>query len=191
MTVRVTCPACGCRGDVEAFFADDEAKRLAARFAPMEPTLGRLVLAYLRLFKPAKTELRLSRAATLVDDLVAMIETGTVCKDERTAQRRPAPQAVWTEALEAILAKPPSETPIGNHHYLRSIAYSIAGEHQVRVPAPPVGSGGGIRPTGSSPSRGVDDTQGKLDWLADQLKYKQISQPEYEKKVAEIRGNLR
>lgn len=188
MTVRVTCPACGCRGDIEAFLVEEDAKRMAAGFAEMEPALGRAVLRYLRMFKPAKQELRASRAATLVADLMALITAGTVCKDERGGQRRPAPVAVWVDALEQMLANPPSTTPLTNHHYLRAVAYGVAGEHQVRGPQIPAGAGG-VRPTGSSPVRDHgDDLQAKLDWLRDQLKYKQIDQAEYEKKVAALKA---
>lgn len=187
MTVRVTCPACGCRGDVEAFLVEEEAKRMAAGFADLEPALGRAVLRYLRLFKPAKTELRLSRAATLIAELVEMVSAGTVCKDERTNQRRPAPVAVWVEALEKMLGNPPSDTPISNHHYLRVVAYGVAGEHQARGPVAPV-TGPTIHRTGISPEKPVDQLGAQLEWLRSQLQYKQIDQATYEKKVAELRG---
>jgi hypothetical protein len=187
MTVRVTCPACGCRGDVEAFLVEEEAKRMAAGFAELEPALGRAVLRYLRLFKPAKTELRVTRAATLVNELVEMISAGTVCKDERSGQRRPAPVAVWVEALEQTLSKPPLDTPLSNHHYLRAVAYGVAGEHQARGPVAPV-TGPAVRKTGISPEQPVDQVGAQLEWLASQLQYKQIDQATYEKKVAELRG---
>lgn len=187
MTVRVTCPACGCRGDVEAFLVEEEAKRMAAGFAELEPALGKAVLRYLRLFKPAKQELRAGRAAALIADLVEMISAGTVCKDERSGQRRPAPVAVWVEALEQTLAKPPLDTPLSNHHYLRAVAYGVAGEHQARGPVAPVTTPT-VRRTGISPEQPVDQVAAQLAWLASQLSYKQIDQATYEKKVAELRG---
>lgn len=128
MSIRLTCPACGCQGDAEAFLVEDEAKRFAARFAGFEPALGRAVLGYLRLFKPSKQALRLARAAKLVEELVELIEPGTVCRDERNGSRRTAPQAVWAAGMEQMLSNPPSGLPLANHHYLRAVVWGLAEE---------------------------------------------------------------
>lgn len=128
MSVRLTCPACGCQGDAEAFLVEDEAKRFAARFAAMEPALGRAVLGYLRLFKPARQALRLARAAKLVEELVELIEPGTVCRDERNGARRAAPEALWAAGMEQMLVSPPSGLPLANHHYLRAVVWGLADE---------------------------------------------------------------
>ncbi len=61
--MRITCPNCCESYPIDAGFADDDGKRLAALFAGMEPVLGRAVIGYLRLFRPAKTALRTVRAA--------------------------------------------------------------------------------------------------------------------------------
>lgn len=185
MSVRGTCPGCGCRAPIEAFLNEEDGKRLSAQTAEMEPALGRAVLRYLRMFKPPTTEVRLSRAVAIVADLVTLIEAGTVCKDERTNQRRPCSPAVWTEAIEQLLGAPPSDLPLRNHHYLRAIAYGLAGEHAQRAPVAPA-STAAVRPTGISPIREIDPREERLMWLRDQLRYKQITQAEYEKKVAEL-----
>lgn len=187
MSVRVTCPACGCRGDIEAFLSDDDGKLLAAMFAEMEPALGRAVVRYLRVFKPAATQLRLARAVAIVAELVTLIEAGTVCRDERSNQRRPCSPAVWAEAIEQLLGAPPSDLPLRNHHYLRAIAYGIAGEHAQRAPVAPA-STAAVRPTGISPIREIDRREEQRMWLADQLRYGQIDRDTYEKKVAELGG---
>lgn len=186
MSVRVTCPGCGCRGDVEAFMVEEDAKRMAAGFAELEPALGRAMLRYLRVFKPIKRELSAARAARIIADLVAMVETGTVCKDERSGQRRPAPIAVWVEAIDKLLAAPPADLPLPNHSYLRSIVFTIAGEHQGRAPVR--SDAPAVRHTGISPERPVDRVQEQIEWLGDQLRYKQIDQSTYEKKVADLRA---
>lgn len=186
MPIRATCPACGCHGDVEAFFAEDDSKRLLERFAGMEPALGRAVLGYLRLFKPPKTALRVSRAATVVDDLVALVSEGTVCKDERTGTRRPAPVAVWVDALNDMLANPPRDTPLSNNNYLRMVAFRVAGEHQARGPV--VSSAPAIRPGGVSPAVVVDRIQEQIEFLGTQLRYGKIDRATHDAKVAELRS---
>lgn len=188
MSVRVTCPACGCRGDVEAFMSDEDGKRLAAQFAEMEPALGRAVVRYLRMFKPPVTELKLARAVSIVADLVALIEAGSVCKDERTNQRRAASPAVWAEAIEQLLSAPPSDLPLKNHNYLRTVAFGVAGEHARRARVVPAATPA-VRATGISPIRQIDPLEEKRMWLGDQLRYGQISRTEYEKKVAALEEN--
>lgn len=134
MTLRATCPACACEADVEAFFVEPDAKRLAARLAEVEPALGRSVLGYLRLFKPAKTALRLSRAVRIVDELLALVEAGTVCKDERSGLRRPAPPAVWAAGIEQMIGQRDRLTlPIDGHGYLRAVVFGLAEEALARA----------------------------------------------------------
>lgn len=125
--MQVTCPCCAVRFPLEAGFSDDDGKRLAAVLADMEPPLARAAIAYLRLFKPAKTALRLPRAIKLLQDLTALVAAGTVCRDERNGVRRPAAPAVWVAAIEQMLQQ--SERlvlPLTGHGYLREVAFGIA-----------------------------------------------------------------
>lgn len=135
MSLRFTCPACGCVGDVEAFLIEDEAKRLAVSFAAMDPSLGRAVLSYLRLFKPHSQALRLGRATKIVGELVALVEAGTVCRDERGDVRRAATPSMWAAGIEQMLASPPSGLPLSNHHYLRAVVFGIADSSEAKAEA--------------------------------------------------------
>jgi len=128
MSLRFTCPACGCQGDLEVFLVEDEAKRFATRFAGMEPALGRAALAYLRLFKPPKQALRLARAARLIDELAELVDAGQVSRDERSGLRRAATPAMWAAGIEQMLANPPSGLPLSSHHYLRAVVFGVAEE---------------------------------------------------------------
>lgn len=125
--MRVCCPACGESYPVEAGMADADGKRLAALLAEMEPVLGRAVLGYLRLFKPQRSALRTTRAIRIVEDLLALVRTGSVCRDERGGLRRQASPALWAAGIEQMLALPGKLTlPLANHHYLRAIVYGLA-----------------------------------------------------------------
>lgn len=125
--MRATCPDCGAQAHIAAFFADDEGKRLAALMADMQPELGRAVISYLGLFKPIKTALRMARAVKLVQELVALVSAGDVCKDERNGVRRPASVAAWTAGIETMLAQRTALTlPLDNHNYLRSVVFALA-----------------------------------------------------------------
>ena len=125
--MQATCPHCAWSGEIEAFFADDDGKRLAAVVAEMPPECARAVLAYLRLFKPAKTGLRMARAVKLAGEVAALVAAGSVCKDERAGVRRPASPAMWAQGIEQMLAQRDRLTlPLDTHGYLRAVVFGIA-----------------------------------------------------------------
>lgn len=124
--MKATCPECGCNGHLATFFAEDDGKRLAMALATMPPELGRAALGYLSLWRPPKSALRLTRAIRIVDELNALVATGTVCKDERTGIRRPASPAVWAAGIEQMLtARAALSLPLESHGYLRSVVFSL------------------------------------------------------------------
>lgn len=125
--MHVTCPSCHETFPIAAGFLEADGKRLAALLAEMEPVLGRAVIGYLRLFKPAKQGLRTAKAAKLVAELDALVREGSVCRDERTSARRPASAAMWAQGIDQLLQQTERLTlPLANHHYLRAIVYGIA-----------------------------------------------------------------
>lgn len=125
--MRATCPDCGTQAHLSAFFVEDDGKRLAALLADMQPDLGRAALGYLGLFKPVKTALRLARAVKLLQELSALVATGTVCRDERNGVRRPATSAQWAVGIEQMLAQRASlSLPLDSHNYLRAVVFGLA-----------------------------------------------------------------
>lgn len=125
--MRVHCPCCGEDFPLDAGFLEADGKRLAALLAAMTPDLGRAVIGYLRLFKPAKQGLRTARAVKLVVELNALVEAGDVCRDERGGVRRPAMPPLWSRGIEQMLQTSDKLTlPLANHHYLRAIVYGLA-----------------------------------------------------------------
>ena len=110
-----------------AFFIEPDGKRLAATLAGMVPELGRAVIGYLGLFKPAKTALRMARAARLAAEIEALANAGGVCRDERGGVRRPATPATWAAGIEQMLAQRGALTlPLDGHNYLRAVVYGLA-----------------------------------------------------------------
>lgn len=186
MSVRVTCPACGCDGDIAAFFADADGKRLAAAFADVDPALGRAVLGYLRLFKPPKTALRLSRAHKISVELLDLVKVGAVCKDERGGHWRTASPALWAEAIEAVLAKPPAGLPLANHHYLRAVVWGLA-EHAAAVAEARAEEAkrSGVRPGNPIvPAEPVHVS--RIKWLRQQAEYGAISRADADAEIRSI-----
>lgn len=119
------CPSCGFTGQIEAFLIEPEAKRAVVRVAALDSAIGKVIGQYLRLFGTGKRGVQLRRAVALIDELAALIEVGTVCRDERVGVRRPATPAMWAQGIERMLAEPPSG-PLQNHHYLRAVVFGLA-----------------------------------------------------------------
>jgi hypothetical protein len=160
--MRLNCPCCGEQFPMEAGFQDDDGKRLAALFAGLEPKLGRAVLSYLRLFSPAKRSLRTSRAIRLVEELVALVESGVVSKDARTTDSRRCPPAVWVAGIEQMLqAKERLQLPLENHNYLRAVVFGLAGDQGFiqQQAAAPVSRGGKV----ASPRELLQEAYSRID----------------------------
>lgn len=125
--MRATCPDCGAQAHLASFFVEDEGKRLAATFAAMQPDLARSVLGYLSLFKPAKTALRLGRAAKIAQEVADLVAAGSVCRDERSGVRRKAAASHWAAGIDQMLAQRASLTlPLESHGYLKAVVYGLA-----------------------------------------------------------------
>lgn len=136
--MQLQCPCCGEQFPIEAGFADADGKKLAALLAGLDPKLGRAVLNYLRLFSPAKRGLRMTRAIKLVEELLDLVNAGTVQKDARTNDSKPAQPRIWTAGIEQMLiTRDRLSLPLENHNYLRAVVYGIASDPvQVQAAAP-------------------------------------------------------
>lgn len=132
--MHATCPHCAFQGEVEVFFADAEGKRLAAVMAELPPECGRAALAYLRLFKPPKTGLRMARAVKLAREVAELVTAGSVCKDERGGVRRPASPATWAAGIEQMLAQRDRlSLPLETHGYLRAVVFGLADQADAQL----------------------------------------------------------
>jgi len=191
--MRITCPNCSEPYPIEAGFAADDGKRLAALFADMEPVLGRAVLGYLRLFRPPKSALRTVRAIKIVEELLVLVRAGTVCRDERGGIRRPASAAVWSAGIEQLLAAPGKLTlPLANHHYLRAVVYGLADQADAAAEKQrEADARAGHRPAGPYDRAPVESRlRNQLAWLRQQLDMGAISAEEHEAQVAAARISL-
>lgn len=128
--MRISCPCCATDFPIEAGFAEADGKRLAVLFADVEPALGRGVLGYLRLFRPAKQGLRLARAVNIAQEVIDLVRAGRVSIDERTGVWRATTPALWTEGIERLLSSPPSSLPLTGHGYLRKTVFTLAEKHE-------------------------------------------------------------
>lgn len=187
--IRMTCPCCGSEFPWEAGLIEGDAKRLGAVLADMEPPVARAAMAYLRLFKPPKSALRLTRAIKLLQEVVALIAAGTVCRDERSGVRRAAPAVIWVAGIEQMLQQAERLTlPLGGHGYLREVVYGLADKadaiaERQREQALRDGQRDAVPTRPAQPSQ-LDN---ELAFLRQLLEYQQIDQAEHDRRAADVR----
>lgn len=185
----MTCPCCGSEFPWEAGLIEGDAKRLGAVLADMEPPVARAAMAYLRLFKPPKSALRLTRAIKLLQEVVTLIAAGTVCRDERSGVRRAAPAVIWVAGIEQMLQQAERLTlPLGGHGYLREVVYGLADKadavaERQREQALRDGQRDAPPTKAAQPSQ-LDN---ELAFLRQLLEYQQIDQAEYDRRAVETR----
>lgn len=131
--MQLTCPCCNGRFPIESALQDDAARRAVAAALRLPPPLGDLVLRYLGCFRPEKRALAWDRAARLLDELLDLISTAQVKRNQVT---RPAPLDAWKYALESTLEARDAGTldlPLKNGHaYLAEIVWRESGRRQGR-----------------------------------------------------------
>lgn len=120
------CPVCHSNLHLDALVNDAAASELLALIAPLDGGLGRALVAYIGLFRPAKSDLSFSRALKLANEAlslssnrdwlrVALGQTVTSLRSARTdGQAR----------------------PLTNHNYLKKVLNSI-NDQAVIVPTAP------------------------------------------------------
>jgi hypothetical protein len=98
-----TCMVCGAEESLDGLLArmidDDQVRRLIADVITQSLPLGGQVVSYLRLHKPAKQKLRMTRVAQLLDELVPDIKRSAITRKGREWQ---APGTAWQVAFAAV-----------------------------------------------------------------------------------------
>lgn len=185
--MKITCPSCGTEFPVEAGLLEADGKRLGAILADLEPVLARAALAYLRLFKPASTALRTVRAIKLLQELLSLIRTGTVSRDERGNVQRPATPAMWIAGIEQMLTQTAGlDLPLGSHVYLRKVVYGLADQADAvaeRARNAAAQKRAAQQVSGQGTSSGPRSLQSELDTLKLRRDLGRISTVEYERLV--------
>ncbi|MEY2686654.1 MAG: hypothetical protein RL375_852 [Pseudomonadota bacterium] len=97
------CAACGAEESLDGLLArmidDDQVRRLVADVLTQSLPLGGQVVSYLRLHKPARQRLRMSKVAALLAELVPDIRRGAITRKGREWQ---APGPAWQAAFAAV-----------------------------------------------------------------------------------------
>jgi hypothetical protein len=128
------CPACGAEESLDGLLGrmidDTDTRRLIADVLTTSLPLGGDVVRYLRLHKPAKQHLRMSRVATLLAELVPDIKRGAITRKGRDWQ---AGHETWRMAMAAVhdaKDKGTLQLPLDGNAYLYEVIVRMVDRHE-------------------------------------------------------------
>ena len=122
--MKTTCPACGAVSSLDVLLGNDGAREAVMAALEIPAPLGKLLVQYLGLFRPAQRQLSFDRVANILNELLPMIREAKI---ERSGRIWSAPQEYWKSAIEDMLAKRDRLTlPLKNHGYLLTIIESYS-----------------------------------------------------------------
>lgn len=120
-----TCASCGAEESIDALLGrmidDEEARHLVADVISMSLPVGRELLRYLRLFKPEKQRLRMSRAKTVLAELVPDIMATAITRGGRTFLVNVADWQAGFVAVFAAVDKGTLAVPLSHNNYLYTV----------------------------------------------------------------------
>lgn len=129
--MMIRCLACGAEASLDALIDNDAAASALAMALSITP-LGKLIIRYLALFRPATRRLTWPRVASLLGELLPLIEAQRI---ERDGKVHEAPHHVWCSAIEkTLLARDTGglELPLKKHSYLLAIIASESARSEAR-----------------------------------------------------------
>ncbi|KRC20195.1 hypothetical protein [Acidovorax sp. Root219] len=120
-----TCASCGAEESIDALLGrmidDEEARHLVADVISMSLPVGRELLRYLRLHKPEKQRLRMSRAKTILAELVPDIMATAITRGGRTFLVTMGDWQAGFHAVFAAVDKGTLAVPLAHNNYLYTV----------------------------------------------------------------------
>jgi hypothetical protein len=139
--MKATCPACGAVASLDVLLGNDGAREAVMTALAIPAPLGKLLVQYLGLFRPAQRQLSFDRVAGILGELLPMIAEAKI---ERGGRIWSAPQDYWVMALTEMLAKRDALTlPLKGHGYLLTIIAGFSEKAEAKKEAQIEASRGG------------------------------------------------
>jgi hypothetical protein len=128
--MRLNCPACGAEFTLDVLIAHDGAREALVEAMGMNLVLGKLLVQYLGLFRPAKRQLTMDRVASILKELAPDIKAAQITRHGRVWA---VPLDDWKWALEEIVAKKTNLTlPLKSHGYLYQMLVAATDKVEAR-----------------------------------------------------------
>lgn len=146
--MRLTCPACGATSSLDALIGH-EAARTSLVLALDQTPVGKRLIRYLALFRPAQRQLSWDRTANLLGELLDLIGAARI---ERHGRVWAAPADTWIVAIDEILARRDEgklTLPLKSHGYLLEIIAGQAGKIEAAAENRKEAGARGVTPVGA------------------------------------------
>ncbi len=131
--MRMTCQSCGAVISLDAALGHEGAREAVQIALALPAPLGKLLIQYVGMFRPAQRQLSMDRLASLLGELLEMIDAARI---ERNGRSYSAPQDYWRSALETMLAGRDKLTlPLKSHGYLLEIIATAADRAEAKQEA--------------------------------------------------------
>jgi len=158
--VKTSCPACGAAFSLDVLIGNEGAREAVMAALAIPAPLGKLLVQYLGLFRPAQRQLSFDRVANLLGELLPLIAEAKI---ERNGRIWSAPQDYWAAALNEMLAKRDALTlPLKSHGYLLAIIEGYSSKAEAKQEAGTEARRGGYTQVGSAATKPVDQVLGPV-----------------------------
>jgi len=122
--MQLNCPACGATFSLDVIIGHEGARDAVLVALQLPAPLGKSLIQYIALFRPAQRALSMDRLAKLLNELLPMISKAQI---ERNGTHYAAPVAYWQQALDDMVAQRSKLTlPLKSHGYLLTIIAGYA-----------------------------------------------------------------
>lgn len=156
--VKLSCPACGAVASLDVLLGHEGAREAVMAALALPAPLGKLLVQYISLFRPAQRNLSMDRLASLLSELQPMIAEAKI---ERGGRIWSAPQDYWQMALGEMVAKRDSLTlPLKSHGYLLAVIEGYNLKAEARKETQGEAHKAGITSVGGKPLPTVDQVLG-------------------------------
>ena len=146
--MKTSCPACGAAFSLDALIGNEGAREAVMAALAIPAPLGKLLVQYLSLFRPAQRQLSFDRVANLLNELLPMIAEAKI---ERGSRCWSAPQEYWSMALTEMLAKRDALTlPLKSHGYLLAIIEGYSSKAEAKAEGQREATRAGHTPVGGA-----------------------------------------
>jgi hypothetical protein len=146
--MKTACPACGATFSLDTLLGNEGARDAVMAALAMPAPIGKLLVQYLALFRPAQRQLSFDRVANLLNELLPLIAAASI---ERNGRTWSAPQDYWQMALSEMIAKRDNLTlPLKSHGYLLAIIEGYSSKAEAKQEAHTEARKGGHTPVGST-----------------------------------------
>ena len=122
--MKLRCPSCGHAASILDFANEEAARQCVYLAADLPKPLGKLLMRYIGLFRPATRSLSWERTLKLMQQLKSDIDQGRIQYNGRIW---PAPDGLWHKALNTMIKQADQQKlqlPLKNHNYLYTIISS-------------------------------------------------------------------